>query len=284
MRSLITPLKVAGLIAPILRPLPTIFNYARLTASTGGKSTQAIDDEFHASLRALAETIEAVSRDAGIPDQNWQPLVDKCIELAQLTGEDLAAGLDGFCAGLTDLHKSHGKDLRKAVAAAPEKFRDLYRQAALPKKLLLCYSEERDDQADSLERKLSDRCHYDYVAVEGDWTAVSASVDLLVFAPSDKPIPANLLAIAESYGLPFLILMAPSKDENEDEEMENMALMKAEHLYRKSGYNVLRSPFTPARLYSTIDGICLRHLAGKVLPIPDVKAAAAADRAAAGQS
>jgi len=151
------------------------------------------------------------------------------------------------------------------VAANHDRNRDLYRELGQPKKLLICYGEENSSQADSLERKLSDRCYYEYESVGQDWSATRAGVaDLVVFVPGSRPIPAKTLASVASSGTPFVILIGGNKAE----DMANMALMKSEYLYRKSGYNVLHSPFTPPRLYSAIDGIHLRHLAGKLLPLP----------------
>ena len=281
MKTRITPMKVKGLTAPIMRPLPTIFTYARLTAESNGASAQALDDEFNASLTALVEIIETAGRDADIPQDAIRGVLDSGIDIANLRGEELAAGLDGFCAELTALHQAHGKELQKAVSAHSERFRELYRQSALTKKLLVCYWEGLDKQSDSLERKLTDRCYYDYEAVDEDWGETQqGSADMVLFAPSKNPIPENLLARAESCSMPVLILMGGNKAE----DMQNMALMKSEYLYRKAGYNVLRSPFNPPRLYSAIDAIYLRHLAGRVLQLPESAKVATAFKAASGQS
>lgn len=272
MSALIRPLKVAGIVAPIMRPLPTLFTYARLTAQTGGKSTRSLDEEFSANLQALTAIVDEVCQKAGVPPNTCQGILDHLNIISGLTGTELAAGLDKLCAELTELHREHGKDLKKAVAAEPEHYRELYCRHAPPKKLLVCYSDGKSEQADSLERKLTDRCYYEYEGADHEWsTSRAGSADLVVFAPSERPIPANVLAAVHSYGMPLLILMGGNKAE----DMQNMALLKSEYLYRKSGHNVLHSPFTPPRLYSTIDAIYLRHLAGKLLDLPREKEPAA---------
>jgi hypothetical protein len=273
MSAVITPLKVAGIVAPIMRPLPTIFTYARLTTQSHGKSAQALDEEYRANLQALAAIIEQLCQDAGIARDDWQGIIDHLDAISDLAGGELAAGLDKLCADLTELHRVHGKDLKSRAATDPDRYHQLYCQLAPPKKLLICYSDGRTEQADSLERKLADRCYYEYEAVHENWRATrTGSADLVVFAPSARPIPASTLSAVESYGMPLLILMGGNKADDQ----ENMALLKSEYLYRKSGYNVLHSPFTPARLYSTIDAIYLRHLAGKLMPLPEVAKQAAA--------
>ena len=283
MRNQITPLKIKGLIPPIMRPLPTIFTYARLTAESRGVTAQVLDDEFNANLAALVEIIEKAGRDAGIPKNAWWSVQESCLALANLRGEDLAAGLDKFCAALTSLHASHGKDLQKAVKAEVDQYRQLYREVGRPKNLLVCYCEGLDKQSDSLERKLVDRCYYDYKAVAEDWGKTQqGSADVVIFAPSEKPIPNNLITRAEGCLMPVLILMGGDKAK----DLQNMALMKSEFLYRKSGFNVLRTPFNPPRLYSAIDAIYLRHLADKILQLPKVVKVTtiAAIEAAAGES
>ncbi len=283
MNAEITPLKVKGLIAPVMRPLPTIFTYARLTARTRAQVAHVLDDEFRASTTALVEIIEKAGRDACLPREDWRRVQDRCIALTGLRGEELAAGLDILCAELTTLHESYGRDLQKAYSADSDRYRELYRQVAIPKKLLVCYSESGQAASDSLERKLTERCYYDYEAVGQDWGENRrGTADVVVFAPTEKPIPNNLLARAEGYGMPLLILVGGNKVQ----DMQNMAMLKSEFLYRKANYNVLHSPFNPPRLYSTIDSLYLRHLADKVLEMPKQAktAAAAAFDAAAGQT
>jgi hypothetical protein len=277
----ITPIKVAGIIAPILRPLPTLFAYARVTADPRLKIAPALQEEFEANLRALATILDRVGKDAQIPASAMRAAIDRCISLAQLQGTELAGGLDQLCAALTSLHQEHGKGLRKAVAGDPERYRELYRSTAPTKTVLVFHSDESPDESDSLERKLTDRCYYDCHTVVKDWNkAPFHEADFVVFAPSKRPIEANIMAIVDSYKLPFLILMGSEKTQDQ----ENMALMKSEFLYRKSGYDVLRNPFNPPRLYHTIDAIYMRHLASKVLAIPVIKpSAAAAAEAASGQ-
>ena len=266
MNRLIKPLRVTGIIAPILRPLPTIFSYARLTAASRGVTAPVLDDEYGDAVRALAAVIDRACRDAGAPAEDWQPVLDHLVEICTGTGAELATGLDGLCARLTELHQQHGGALRKAAAADQDGFRELYRSHVRPKKLLVCFSDGAGDQAESLERKLVDRCWYDYEAVEGDWSVSrTGTADLVVFAPSRRPIPDAVLAAVESYGMPLLILMGGDRAA----ALEDMALMKAEYLYRRTGYNVLRSPFMPPRLYSTIDSLYLHHLAGKLVALPD---------------
>jgi hypothetical protein len=267
MNAVVTPLKIKGLIAPLMRPLPTIFTYARLTVDSKGRSVQVLDDEFTASMTALVEIIEKAGRDAGIPREDWRRVQDQCISLVNTRGEDLAAGLDTLCAELTSLHMSYGRDLQKTYSENSHRYRELYRQVAIPKKLLVCYCEEANNQSDSLERKLTERCYYDYESVGMDWGEnQKGSADVVVFAPSQNPIPANLLARAEGYHMPFLILVGFDKKK----DMQNMAMLKSAFLYQKADYHVLHSPFNPPRLYSTIDALYLRHLANKVLELPKV--------------
>jgi antirestriction protein len=272
MSALIKPLRVAGITAPMLRPLPTIFTYARITAETDGQSVPALDDEYTANVQALADIVDRANREADTPREAWQGIIEHLISITDLMGADLATSLDKLTADLTKLHQEHGKNLRKAITANPDAYRDLYRDKATAKKLLVCYSDEPSDQAESLERKLRERCYYDYESVARDWSVTrTGEADLVVFAPSQRPIPDSILSVVEAYGMPLLILMGGDKAD----DMENMALMKSEYLYRRRGYTVLRTPFTPARLYSAIDSLYLRHLAGKLLALPDLQKAAA---------
>jgi hypothetical protein len=280
MNPMITPLRIKGLVAPVMRPLPTLFNHARLTADGAETPAEALEEAFQANLTALAEILEKIGQDAGLPSASSRPVLDACFDLASLRGEDLAAGLDRFCAQLTALHEAEGKAMRKAVIDGGPAYRDLYRRLVGPKNVLVCCEEGEGSVPESLERKLTERCYYDCSTVVGDWTAApGSSADVVLFAPSRRPLAKSSLTVAESNGLPFLILTGGNKTE----DMQNMALMKAEHHYRQSGYNVLRSPFNPPRLYSAIDGILMRHLAGKVTQLPRVEAAAAVRRAFAGQ-
>jgi len=267
MSAVVTPLKIKGLIAPIMRPLPTIFTYARLTVASQGRSVQVLDNEFSAAMNALVEIIEKAGRDTGIPREDWRRVQDLCISLASTRGEELASGLDAVCAELTSLHRSYGRNLQKSYAANTERYRELYRQVAIPKKILVCYSEQGEASGDSLERKLTERCYYDYESVGLDWGEnQKGTADVVVFAPSKNPIPGNLLSRAEGYRMPFLILVGFDKAK----DMQNMAMLKSAFLYQKANYNVLHSPFNPPRLYSTIDALYLRHLASKVLELPKV--------------
>jgi hypothetical protein len=276
----ITPIKTAGMVAPVLRPLPVMFAYARLTAESQGRTASLLDNEFNANLRALAAIVDKLGRSSGGSDAACRKVIDRCVAISGLTGVDLATGLDGLCADLTAWHQESGKTLRQAVAADQEGYRDLYRKTVPAKNILLLHVDEPLDQIESLERKLRDRCYYDCESVPGDWTnARFDGSDFVLFAPTQRPIEANIMATIERHKLPFLILMG--QDRSQDQQ--NMALLKSEFLYRKSGYQVLRNPFNPPRLYYAIDSIGIKHLATTVLAIPTIKTAAAAlPRAAEG--
>ncbi len=280
MTSLITtPLKASELIAPIMRPLPTIFTYARLTSEPKGGDSSVLRDEFRASVAALTTIIETACREGEIPDEASQPVLDCCGELLGKRGSELASRLDALCAALTTLHGEHRKALKRAVDSDPDRYRDLYRQMTRPKKVMVIYCEKGVGQADRLERTLSDRCYYDYEAVGEDWvSARPRTADVVVFGPCQQAIQPNVMSMVEASEVPILILIATDAKS----DRENMAMLKVEHLYRKNGYKVLRGPFAPARLYQAIDSLYLQHLGDKVVEIPEVRREAGADLEAEG--
>jgi hypothetical protein len=260
-----TPLRAKDWVVPFMRPMPAIFTYARLTLQPGEATGAQLADEFRSLVAALGGTLDAACHEVGIPEEGSRVIRRRCTAAAELRGQDLAGALDRICADLVSLQRTYRRELKRLASNEAELFRELYRRTVRPKKIMVIFSGETQDQSERLERKLTERCYYDYEAVGEDWvSARPRTADLVAFVPGERPIPVNILEMVEACSVPMLILMGSDGAA----DAQNMALLKTEHLYRKSGYSVLRSPFTPLRLYQTIDAILMRHLAGAEAAVP----------------
>lgn len=260
-----TPLRAKDWVAPFMRPMPAIFTYARLTLRPGEGTAPELLGEFRRTVAALGGTLDAACHEVSIPEEASRVIRRRCGTAAELRGQDLATALDRICADLVSLQRTYRRELKTLASNEAELFRELYRRTVRPKKIMVIYSGQTIDQSERIERKMTERCYYDYEAVGEDWvSARPRTADLVAFLPGERPIPANVLEMVEGCSVPTLILMGTDRAT----DAENMALLKTEHLYRKSGYSVLRSPFTPLRLYQTIDAILMRHLAGAGAAVP----------------
>ena len=252
------PVPFKTLPAPIIRLLPTIFTYVRLTAADNAEVGPDVHQRYVAHLRALKAILAAVAQAAGLAPETVEPLVFRCDSMVKLRGAELAETLANLNEGLQAFYKANRKQLRDAITDAPDLYRELYRAEVEPKRILAVYAEETWAESEKMGTKLTDRCWYDHRRhCESEGMVWLDGIDVVLFAPGTRRISMNIEAAVTSAEIPLVVLAGWSKKD----DPQNMAELRTEFWYRRSGHRVLHSPFAPVRLYQAIDTLHLRHLA-----------------------
>jgi hypothetical protein len=256
--SMPKPIPLKTLPAPIARLLPTLFEYARQTVDPDIDVGPDVKQLFVAHTRALNAFLTAMASDAGPASDTLAPFVSRCEPLASLRGSDLSFTLADLIVDLQAVYKEHHKHLRAAISSNLVVYRDLYRDVMTPKRIQAIFADETWGESESLGTKLTKRCWYDYQGHhENDGLTPLAEIDMVLYAPGQRPIQRNIEEAVAEARVPLLVLAGLGQGT----DSPNMAQFRTTHRYRKLGHCVLVGSFVPVRLYQAIDGHYLRHLA-----------------------
>jgi len=252
------PIPLKTLPAPIARLLPTLFEYARQTVDPDIDVGPDVKRLFVAHTRALNAFLTAMVSDAGPARDDLTPFVSRCGPLAKLHGSDLSYALADLIVDLQAVYKTHHKYLRSMISGSLDIYRELYRDVVTPKRILAIYTAETWGDSEALGTKLTKRCWYDYQSHhETDGLALLAEIDVVLFAPDQRPIQKNIEEAVAEARVPLLVLAGLGRGV----DSQNMAQFRTIHRYRKLRHCVLQGSLVPVRLYQAIDGQYLRHMA-----------------------
>ena len=251
------PLPINGLTAPLLRPLPTIFNYATLAARNDYDVFAGARSIFTAHLRAFRVMLVALARSAGLPHVSIQRLIYRCEDLADAGFWEMSGNLAGFKAELQLLHEEHGRLLREAARKQSGRLRNLFRVETGPCRLMTVHNDQTWSMAADLCAKLADGCWYDCeTSHEDHGPGLLQDADLVLLVAGESPIRPDFEVAVENANLPILVLAGGGLVG----DRKNMAVLRTEHHYRDSGHTVLCGPMTAIRLYQAIDGCRVRRM------------------------
>ncbi len=264
-----SPLKIKGLAAPLLRPLPTILTYVNLTANAGNGRSSTGRRQFTVHLRAFKAILIALTRSAKIPDEKIRPLLNRCQDLQSAGFWDLSELLAGFMKELQGLHSGYSQLLKDAAKEQNEHLGQLFRAETGPSRLVAVYNDQTWPMAEKLNAKLVDGCWYDSESRhENDGFSWLGSTDLVLLVSGESPVRSDIEKAVKLGETAAMVL----KDTGPANTQQNMAALRTEHLYRKGGHRVLRGPFAPIRLYQAIDGCLVRQLLGQEAVLPLMEA------------
>jgi len=242
-----------------LKTLPAPIEYARQTIDPDIDVGSDVKQLFVAHTRALNAFLTAMASDAGPARDTLAPFVSRCGPLARLRGSDLSYTLADLIVDLQAIYKAHRKHLRAAISGNLVVYRELYRDVVTPKRIQAIFADETWGESETLGAKLTNRCWYDYQGHhEADGLTPLAEIDIVLYAPGQRPIQRNIEEAVAEARVPLLVLAGLGQGAGSP----NMAQFRTTHRYRKSGHCVLLGSFVPVRLYQAIDGHYLRHLAG----------------------
>jgi hypothetical protein len=252
------PIPFKSLPAPFLRLIPTISEYARLTAVDRPEVGPDVQNDYLAHLRVLVAFLSTTAEAGELAPEAVDPLVHRCEDMATQRGAELAETFADLVAGMQAVYAGNRDLIRDAIANDPDLFRELYRDGIRPKQILAVYAQETWDRSEKMGTKLSDRCWYDHRRhCESDGMVWLDGTDIVLFAPGQAPIQANIEEAVASAEVPVLVLTGWSKQD----DPHGMAELRTENWYRRTGHRVMHGPFPPVRLYQAIDGMHLQHLA-----------------------
>jgi len=250
------PLK--SLPAPFLRLIPTISEYARLTAARGAEVGPEVRERFTAHVRALQAFLTAVAQASERAAGAIEPLRQRCDAMVTLRGAELARSSAHLTKGLQAVYRSDRKVIRNSIAEAPDHYRELYTTEVRPLRILAIYAEEVWAESEKMGAKLTESCWYAYRRHrESAGLAWLDGIDIALFAPGQQPIRANIEEAVMGAQVPVLVLAGLKKHEDAGE----MAELRTAFWYRRLKFRVLHAPFASVRLFRTIDVLHLRHLA-----------------------
>jgi len=269
----LSPIPLKTLPAPLIRLLPVICTYARLTVAEREGSASKLGPQviqlYRAHVRALEAMFRAAADSAGLEPVAIQPLLQLSYCLGDLRGQGLADAYADLLAKWKALYEIHHDRLRKAMSENPGLYRELYWREVGRRNLLVIYSDETWAAAEKMGSKLSERCWYTCVQCrESEGAVWPAEVDVVLLVPGTRPIQASIERALERAETPVLVLagLADANTANGglDSNLEhNMAVLRTEFRYKTCEYSVLHGPFAPVRLYQAIDKLYLHDLARK---------------------
>jgi hypothetical protein len=241
---------------PLIRPLPTIFAYAR-----GARSLQIVpavlEEEFFAHVDCLIDVLDTACLRAQVPTSACEEVTQKARDLSRREKGELVDGVNELLTNLDNLSRIHKSTLKRELSSKPAIYRDIYWGRVYTKKITFVHQEEDASSLDRIVKRLEESCSYEVsVEAEKDLALKPMSSDLVIFHPTRGPVRPATLATAATFGLPTLILVDLGKSV---EDADPVAVRLA-HQYAKSGLNVLHRPFTPLRLFSAIDTCYVDHL------------------------
>lgn len=252
------PVPFKSLPAPFLRLIPTISEYARLTAARGAEVGPEVRQRFTAHVRALQAFLTAVAQACERATGAIEPLGHRCGAMASLRGAELARCSADLIEGLQAVYRSDRKVIRDSIADAPEHYRELYTSEVRPLKVLAIFADNVWAESEKMGAKLTESCWYDYRRHrESAGLAWLEDTDIALFAPGQQPIRANIEEAVMGAQVPVLVLAGLNKHE----DAGGMAELRTAFWYRRLKFRVLHAPFASVRLYRTIDVLHLRHLA-----------------------
>jgi hypothetical protein len=264
-----SPLPIKGLAAPLLRPLPTVLTYVKLTANAGNGGSTAGRRLFSINLRAFKAILIALTRSARISEEKIRPLLNRCRDLQEAGFWDLSDLLTGFIAELQGLHQENGSILKETAKKEDKRLGKLYRAETGPTRLVAVFNDQTWAGADKLMAKLVDGCWYDCESRhEHEGLNLFDEKDLILIVSGEAAVRPDIEQAVQQAQLPALVL----KDAGPAKQPQNMAALRTEHLYRQGGHRVLRGPFANIRLYQAIDACLVRHLLGKKVALPSLEA------------
>jgi hypothetical protein len=240
----------------LVRPLPTLFAYARGAAS-GQIVSNVLEEEFFAHVDCLKDLLETACLRARIPGSVCREVTQKILDLGRCERSDLIEVVNELLTHLDNLARVHKSALRNELSAKPEVYRDIFWGRVYTKKIALIHQEDSPEAVSPVADRLRDRCSYE-VTLESEKEVAfrPMSSDTVVFLPTRGPIRGATLSAAEGFGLPILILM----DLGKSAENADPVAVRIAHQYTKSGYNVLHGPFSPLRLFTAVDTCYVDHL------------------------
>jgi hypothetical protein len=269
----LSPIPLKTLPTPLIRLLPAICTYARLTVAEREGSASKLGPQvvklYRAHVRVLELMLRAAADSAGLEPVAIQPLLQLGYRLGDLRGQQLADAYSDFLAKWKALYEIHHDRLRKAMSENSELYRELYWREVGRRNLLVIYSDETWAAAEKMGRKLSERCWYSCVQCrESEGAVWPAEVDVVLLVPGTRPIQASIERALERAEKPVLVLAGladtkAAKGELDNNLEHNMAVLRTEFRYKTCQYNVLHGPFAPVRLYQAIDKLYLQNLAQK---------------------
>ncbi|MCP4545208.1 MAG: hypothetical protein GY835_01930 [bacterium] len=269
-RSDLQPIPFKSLPPLFLRLLPTIYEYVRLTAVDGTEVGPVARQLYVSHLKALTAFLSTTAQIAEIDPQIFKPLIYRCNSMATRRGDDLIRVFGDLIEGMQAAYATKRDQVQSAIADDPDLFRELYSAEVKPKSILAVYAEETWDRSEKMEATLTNcwydcRCH-----CESEGVVWVDDVDVVLFAPGQQLIHANIENIVAKAKIPVLVLAGWSKQE----DPEDMAELRTEFWYRRSGYRVLHGPFPAIKLYQAIDGLHVHHLASRRATVRSMAATA----------
>jgi hypothetical protein len=249
---------IKSLPSPLLRLLPVIFEYVRLTAVDGTNVGPVARHLYVAHVRIFKTFLRTMAESAQLAPKVVEPLTRRCDSLITLRGADLIDTFSDLVEGVQSFYASDRKRIRDAVDAAPDLFRDLYLAATKPTRILAVYAEDTWAGSEKIESRLTDGCWYDHRPLcESEGVPRLDDVDVELLVPGQRPFRADIEGAVARSAVPVLVLAGSSKQRTQ----EDMMTRRTEYWYQRRGLRVLHAPFVPVRLYQVIDGLHLRHKA-----------------------
>lgn len=264
-----SPVPIKGLAAPLLRPLPTILTFVKLTANAGNGGGTAARHLFTVHLRAFQAILIALSRSAHLPDEVIRSLLRRCQDLQQARFWDLSDLLADFMKELHDLHQGQSGNLKEAAKMKRERLGELFRAETGPTRLVAVHNDQTWPVASKLRSKLIQGCWYrSQSRHEKDGLGRVEATDMVLLVSGESAVRPDIEKAVQQSKAAALVL----KETATANARQNMAALRTEHLYRQSGLRVLRGPLAPIRLYQAIDGGLVRHLLDKKTALPSLEA------------
>lgn len=264
-----SPVPIKGLAAPLLRPLPTILTYVKLTANAGNGGGTAARHLFSVHLRAFQAILIALNRSAHLPDEMIRSLLRKCRDLQQAGFWDLSDLLADFMKDLQDLHQGQSLNLKEAAKLQRERLDELFRAETGPTRLVAVHNDQTWPSADKLRAKLVHDCWYlSQSRHENDGLGPLEAGDMVLLVSGESPVRPDIEKAVQQSKAAALVV----KETGKSNTTQNMAALRTEHLYRQGGLRVLRGPLAPIRLFQAIDGGLVRHLLDKKTALPSLEA------------
>ena len=138
-----SPFPIKGIPFPLLRPLPTIFGFGRLTIGDPKAAFPEARRLFTAHLRAFKAILIATTRTTPLVPEVIRPILLRCNALNRSCGTDLWANMEAFEVELLGLINEHGRLIKEGAEAHQERLRELFRTETGPCKLATVFSRPR---------------------------------------------------------------------------------------------------------------------------------------------
>jgi hypothetical protein len=256
--------------APVLRLMPVIFEYMRLTGVEKVEVGPVVRDQYVAHVRVLKTFLRELAKAAHLTPGTAVPLMGRCDSLVTLRGTRLVLAFASFVETMQSIYAAHRERIRGAVAAAPHLYRELYLAKVHPKRVLVVYAEDTWAESKKIKAKLTAGCWYDHrrkrASQAVEWLH---DVDVVLFAPGLQPIRPRTEEAVVRAGLPLLVLVGWSKPVGQ----QDLVTFRTEYWYQQSRHHLLHGPFVPVRLYQAIDELHLHHLARQHVTSSELEAA-----------